>query len=65
MATSRFCRVAGNCDDAAYVDPDRGQNSPDAKSMDQSLMARDALCDCTRPDHFTDPAWHIDVRDPF
>ena len=65
MAGSAICRMAGYRDDAAHVDADRGQNSPDADSMDESLMARDALRDFARPDDFADPAWHIDIRNSF
>ena len=65
MAASAICGVAGYRDYAAHVDADRGQNSADAESMDKSLMARDALRDFARPDHFADPARHIDIRNSF
>ena len=56
MAASAIFGVAGYRDHAAHVDPNSGQNSTDAESMDKSLMARDALRDFARPNDLADPA---------
>src|SRR3982751_538229 len=65
VARSALCRMAGHCDYAAHVDADRGQNSSHAESVDESLMACDALRNLARPNDLSDSARHIDIRNSF
>ena len=62
MAGFALFRMAGYRDDTAHVDADRGKNSPDAKSMDEPFMARDALRNFARPNDLSDSARHSYVR---
>lgn len=57
MAGFAVYRVARDRDHAAYVDADRRQNSVDAESMDQPLMARHPLRDLSWANDFADPIW--------
>ncbi len=63
MASSAFCRVEGHDDDSSHVDADCRQNSADPESVDESLMARHALRDLSRTDHFAHTARYAHVRD--
>src|SRR5207249_5368614 len=65
LAGFAFRGVERHRDHSAHVDTDRRQNSPDAHSMDEPLLARHALSDLTRPDDFADPAWIRYFRDLF
>ncbi len=63
MASAAFRRVERYRDHAAHVDSDYRQDSTDAKSMDEPLLARHPLRHLTRPNDFTDPAQFAHVRD--
>ena len=63
MASAAFRRVERYRDHAAHVDADCRQDSTDAQSMDEPLLARHALRYITRPNDFTYPARFADFRD--
>ena len=57
--------VEADLRDVASVDPDRRQDTPDARTVAQPLLARPALCDRTRPDHLADAHRKPGVPDRF
>ena len=63
MASAAFRRVERYRDHAAHVDPDYRQDSTDAKSMDEPLLARRALRYSTRPNDFAYPPRFAHFRD--